>query len=307
MAPSPARWPHHLLLQVVIVAWGFTAVLGKLMTMHPMPMVAWRTGIAALALAVMAGPAGLRRFGTRRDVWLALGTGALIGCHWICFFLAGRLGNVSVGLAGVSTAALWVALLEPLLVPERRLHRGEVVLAVAVVAGAALVAGADGVSLPSFFTGVAAALTAALFSIANGQLVRRLPALALTFWEMLAASVVTGALGLLFVRPLTMASLVPPAADWPHMLVLSLVCTVFAFSACVWLQRRISTFTVGLMGNLEPLYGMALAWLILGSSEAMGPQFYAGAAIITGCVAAHAALSARKPQAPASAAGDAAE
>ena len=143
--------------------WGFTAVLGKLIAMESLPLVAWRTGIAAVALVLMMGWGKLRRFGTRLDVWQALGTGCLIGFHWYLFFLAGRLGNVSTGLAGAATAALWVALLEPLVVRGRRVHLGECVLALVVAAGVAVITGSEGVSLPSFFTGVAAAAVAALF------------------------------------------------------------------------------------------------------------------------------------------------
>jgi drug/metabolite transporter (DMT)-like permease len=95
-------------------------------------------------------------------------------------------------------------------------------------------------------------------------------------------------LALATVRPLSVATLVPSRGDWVPLLVLSLVCTVFAFSACVWLQQRISAFTVGLAGNLEPVYGMLLALAVFGSSEQMGPRFYAGAAVIIGCVAVHA-------------------
>lgn len=287
-APVKARWTDHLLLQGIIVLWGFTAVLGKLIAMESLPLVAWRTGMAAVALALMMGWGKLRRFGTRLDVWQALGTGCLIGFHWYLFFLAGRLGNVSTGLAGAATAALWVALLEPLVVRGRRVHVGECVLALVVAAGVAVITGSEGVSLPSFFTGVAAAAVAALFSICNGRLVRRLPAIPLTCLELAAASGFTAVLALMTVRPLSVATLVPSEGDWVPLLVLSLVCTVFAFSACVWLQQRISAFTVGLAGNLEPVYGMLLALAVFGSSEQMGPRFYAGAAVIIGCVAVHA-------------------
>jgi drug/metabolite transporter (DMT)-like permease len=304
--PGNARWTDHLLLQGIIVLWGFTAILGRLISLESIPLVMWRTGLAAVALALLVGPARLRRFGTRRDVWQALGTGCLIGFHWFLFFLAGRLGNVSTGLAGVATAALWVALLEPLLVPGRRLHTGECVLAILVAAGVAVITGAEGVSLPSFFTGVAAAAVAALFSICNGRLVRRLPPLPLTFYELLAASLFAGllllllpAVGWLVPLPgwLLPDRLVPASGDWLPMLILSLVCTVFAFSACVWLQRRISAFTIGLAGNLEPVYGMLLALLFFGGSEWMGPRFYAGAAVIIGCVAVHAFMGMRAARA----------
>ena len=279
-----------LILQGIILIWGVTSVLGKMITLPPETLVVWRTGIAAAALGAWFL---IRRARVAFGVWerRALANGVLIGLHWYLFFLAARLGNVSTMLTGIATGALWVALLEPLFIRERRLHLRECVLALVVTGGVALVAGGKEVSLPCLLTGVLAAAVAALFSIFNARIVRHVPALTMTFYEMISAALFCALLALVTAQP---AQWLPAAADWLPLLALALLCTVGAFSICVWLQKRVPAFTIGIASNLEPIYGMALAAAVFGSSEVMGPTFYAGVAVIIGCVVLHAAASRRK-------------
>jgi drug/metabolite transporter (DMT)-like permease len=282
--PSIPR--DHLILQGIVVIWGLTSVLGMQISLPPQTLVVWRTGIAALALGLWLMASGR---GIRRGLWerRALCNGALIGLHWFLFFHAARLGNASVAVTGAATSALWVALFEPLVVRERRLHLRECFFALVVAGGVALVAGSDRVPLACLLTGILAAAVAALFSVFNARIVRHVPPLVMSFYEMLAAALFCTALGLATVRPLEATSWIPRATDWPPLLTLSLLCTVVAFSVCVWLQRRVPAFTIGLAANIEPVYGILLAALILGSSEIMGLRFYAGAAVIIGCVVWH--------------------
>jgi drug/metabolite transporter (DMT)-like permease len=276
----------HLILQGIVVVWGITAILGKLISLEPQMLVTWRTGIAALTLGLWLG-VGRRKLGF--DLWArrALLNGCVIGLHWFLFFLAVRLGNVSVAITGLATCALWVALLEPLIVRGRRLHLRECVLALAVTGGVALVAGSNDVSLRCLLTGIAAAAVAALFSIFNARIVQHLPALTMTFYEMVSAAVFCAALSFVTLQPLSLQACLPQPADWLPLLTLSLLCTVGAFSICVWLQRRVPAFTIGLAANIEPVYAMILAVVVFGSSEVMGLRFYSGAAIIIGCVIFH--------------------
>lgn len=293
MTSPVVSWRDHFLLQGVVLVWGVTSVLGKLISLPPQTLVIWRTGIAALTLGIWLS-LRVRPAPNLRMVRLAMLNGCLIGLHWFLFFLAARLGNVSGALTGAATCALWVSLLEPLVVRERRLHLRECVVALAVTGGVALVAGSGDVPLACLFTGILAAGVAALFSIFNARLVRHLSAVRMAFHEMLAATGFCTVLTLFTVRPLTVETWLPRPADWLPLLTLSLLCTVFAFSACVWLQRRVPAFTIGIAANLEPVYGMILAAMVFGSREVMGPRFYAGAAIIIGCVIFHAAAGAAR-------------
>ena len=273
----------------MVLVWGITAVLGNLVTLPPQTLVVWRTALAAAALGLWFL---VRRQRIAFGKWerRALANGCLIGLHWYLFFLAARVGNVSTMLTGIATIALWVALLEPLFIKERRLHLSECLLALSVAAGVALIAGSEGVSLPCLGLGVLSAAAAATFSIGNARIVRHVPVLAMTFYEMLAAAIFCALLALAVG---TDPRWMPAPADWALLLTLSLLCTVGAFSVCIWLQHRVTPFTIGIAGNLEPIYGMILAFAVFGRSEVMGLRFYAGAAIIIGCVVWHTAASRR--------------
>lgn len=288
--PQARAW-DYLLLHGIVVIWGITAVLGKLITLSPAVLTAWRTGLAAVALF---GILALKRepWPERRVIWQMLGTGLLIGLHWILFFLGGRLGTVSASLAGASTMALWIALLEPIMVPGRRWRGPEALLALGVTGGVMIIQFSD----QGLLTGILAALVAAVFSIINGQLVSKHSALVITAWEMTSACALCVAAALL-VAPAGLAGWWPSHTDWPLLLVLALVCTVFAYSACVWLQRRVSAFSLGMAGNLEPVYGIALATLVFGAAEEQPLRFYLGAAVIISCVLGHTFLTSRQKKA----------
>ena len=283
-------WRDFLLLHLVILVWGLTAVLGKLISLHPAVLTAWRTGIAAATLGLFLA---LRRqpWPPWRDASVMLLTGLLMGLHWILFFLAGRLGTVSGGLAGAATMAFWIALLEPLLL-RRRWSGAEGLLALGVAAGVMIIQFSD----RGVLVGILAAGIAGIASIINGRLVQRSSALVITALEMASACafcVVAASL-----MPATrQVSWWPQRSDWPWILVLALLCTVFAYSACVWVQRRVSAFSLGMASNFEPLYGMVLAPLVFGAAEHQPLRFYAGAAVIIGCVALHTWRTSRTPQA----------
>ncbi len=275
----------YIVLHIVVLAWGLTAILGKLIALDPLVLTAWRTGISAVALFLFLAARGTV-WPSGREVAVLLGTGLLIGVHWFLFFLSARLGTVSGSLAGVSTLALWVALLEPLMVRGRRWSWLEGLLALGVTGGVAIIQFTD----KGLLTGILSVGVAAVFSIINGRLVQRHSPLVITAFEMTSACALCVGGGLLFPAP-GGTSWWPSAADWPWLLTLALVCTVFAYSACVWVQRRISAFSVGMASNLEPIYGMILAPLVFGAVEHQPVRFYVGAAVIIGFVVLHTVLS----------------
>ena len=298
-----------LLLHLIVLIWGVTAILGKLISLEPAVLTAWRTGLAALTLFVMVG---FRRekWPAPKDAGIMLATGLLIGLHWFLFFLSGRQGTVSGTLAGASTMALWVALLEPLLIRGRRWKWAEGCLAAGVTFGVLLLqvrfdsstgslTVGDGRPLSGngLFTAIWAAGVAALFSIINGRLIQKHPALVITAFEMTSACALCAA-GSWLLAPPGGPVWWPAPSDWFWILTLSLVCTVFAYSACVAVQRRLSTFSLGITSTLEPVYGMVLAPLVFGVVEHQSLWFYAGTAVIIGCVVAHTVAARQERRGP---------
>ena len=279
----------YLKLHFIVLLWGFTAILGKLLTVPPVELVFWRTGLATAGLAVLLG--------ARRQVWRVpagqagrlLAVGALVATHWVTFFLAARLSSVSVCLAGMATLALWTSLLEPLLL--RRAVRGyEVGLGLLTMVGLYLVSQAELDQLLGLGVAVLSAGLSALFSVLNAKLIKTHPPLRLTFYEMLGACLSIALFFPVYGRYFTQGrglQLAWHGYDWLWLGLLAGVCTVYAFSTSVELMKRLSPFAVNLTINLEPVYGIGLAVLVFGSRERMAPGFYAGTLLIVVSVLMH--------------------
>ncbi|MBG8552426.1 DMT family transporter [Hymenobacter guriensis] len=278
----------YLRLHFIVLLWGFTAILGRLISVPPVELVFWRTLLAAAGLALLLG---LRRQPWRvpaTEMLKMLGIGVLVAAHWITFFLAARLSSVSVCLAGLATLALWTSLLEPLVL-WRRVRFYEVGLGLLTMVGLYLVSQAELDQLLGLLVAVVSAGLSALFSVFNAKLVQRHTPLQLTLYEM-AGACLSIVLFLPFYSQyftegrglqLGLAGL-----DWLWLLLLAGVCTVYAFSSSVELMKRISAFVVSLTINLEPVYGILLAVLMYTlrvpgfGQERLSTGFYLGTVVI---------------------------
>jgi drug/metabolite transporter (DMT)-like permease len=254
----------YLRLHFIVLLWGFTAILGKLISVPPVELVFWRTLMASAGLGLLLT---LRKQSWRvplADAARLLGVGALVAVHWITFFLAARLSSVSVCLAGLATLALWTALLEPLLL-RRKVRGYEVALGMLAMAGLYLVSQAKLDQLLGLGVAVTSAGLSALFSVLNSKLVRQHPPLRLTFYEMSGACLSIVLFLPFYSRFFTEGQglqLGWQNYDWLWLLLLAGGCTVYAFSASVELMKRLSAFVVNLTTNLEPVYGIVLAQVL---------------------------------------------
>ena len=288
----------YIRLHFIVLLWGFTAILGRLISVPPVELVFWRTLLAAgglLALLVV------RRRPWRvgaADAARLLAVGALVAVHWITFFLAARLSSVSVCLAGLATLALWTSLLEPLLL-WRPVRAYEVGLGLLTMVGLYIVSQAELSQLLGLGVAVVSAGISALFSVLNSQLVQKHPPLRLTLYEMTGACLSIVLFLPFYSRYFTAGAglhLSLTGYDWLWLLLLAGVCTVYAFSASVELMKRLSPFVVNLTINLEPVYGILLAVLMYGlhvsgfEKEQLSTGFYLGTAIILSSVLIHPVL-----------------
>ncbi|MGV3558458.1 DMT family transporter [Larkinella arboricola] len=271
----------YLHLHFLVLIWGFTAILGLLISVPALTLVVYRTLLAAVGLGVLLVVQRKMVPVAPADRLKLLATGVVIALHWALFFGAARVANASVCLAGMATGSLWTSLLEPLFV-RRRLQLIEVVLGMLVMAGLYMIFRFEIDRAAGLLMAVFSAMLAAVFTIVNSQFTRRYPPMTITFYEM------SGAFGgsLLFLGLYlafgleTPSSLWPQPTDWLWIAILAFVCTVYAYSASVWLMRKFSAFAVNLTVNLEPVYGIALAWLFFGDRERMTTGFYAGTVVI---------------------------
>lgn len=272
------RLNNQLRLHFIVFLWGFTGVLGELISLQAIELVFYRMGFAILALWLWAlwrkkeirvGPKALGQY------FLA---GAVIAVHWITFFHAIKISNVSVTLACMSTAALFVSFLEPLL-HRRKLRLTETLLALLGVLGLFLIFRFEGDYRAGIYTAVFSAFLAAVFSTVNGLLVKQDSASKISIYELTAGWMVL--VGILVFQGKLNEGL-PSLVGWDliWLIILGTICTAYAFIVSVDVMRELSPFTVTLTINLEPVYGILLALLIFGTDEAMSPYFYAGTLII---------------------------
>jgi drug/metabolite transporter (DMT)-like permease len=288
----------QLQIHVCVLLWGVTAILGKLISLAALPLVLWRMVIVVVALALLPRTwRGLRAIPPRL-MWAYAGNGVLVALHWLTFYGSIKLANASVGATCIALATPLTALIEPKLA-GRRFSLRELALGIAVLPGVALVVGGVPTSMRlGIAVGTLSALLVALFSSINKRLVEHGDALAVTGLELGA-----GAVALALLAPLVplavpgmagSAFVVPDAHDAGLLLVLSIACTLLPFTLSLVALRHMSAFTAQLAVNLEPVYAIVLAALLLGEQRELTPTFYAGVAIILGAVFVHPLISAPK-------------
>jgi drug/metabolite transporter (DMT)-like permease len=274
--------PDFFRLHFIVILFGFTGILGKLVTLPAVEMVFYRTLLAALGM-------GLFLLVTRRsprvnaaDMRALLLTGIIVGIHWLSFFLSGRIANVSVSLVGFATASFWTALLEPLFT-RTKVNPVEVFLGLFVLGGLGIIFGSDFTYSLGLWVGILSGLSCAVFALINARLVTRVDPFVITFYEMIGAMVSIGIFLPLYRDRWTddqLLRLIPTGTDWIWLLLLAWLCTVYAYSAAVELFKRISVFLFQLTLNLEPVYGILMALVVFGEAERMTISFYVGAFVI---------------------------
>jgi len=286
--------PRAALLQMhaCVLLWGFTAILGKLIALPALALVWWRMLLVAGALLLLPRVwCSLASMGPRLLAIYA-GIGVLVALHWLTFYGSIKLANASVAVTCMALAPVFVAIAEPLLA-RRPLQVRELLLGVAVIPGVALVVGGiPGDMLSGMLWGIVSALLVALFGILNKQVVERADALGMTCAELGA-----GAVFLTLAAPWlsdTAPWSPPGVADGALLLVLAFACTLLPFALSLVALRHLSAFTAQMTVNLEPVYAIVLAWLLLGEQRELAVHFYVGVAIVLGAVFAQPLLHLRR-------------
>jgi len=273
-----AKLLNYLHLHFIVFIWGFTAILGALISIDAIPLVWFRMLLATVFIFLFLKIKKENFLIPKKALLGFCFVGFLIALHWVAFFSAIKSSNVSITLAMMSTGAFFGSFLEPLFY-KRKIITYEVFFGIIVIVGLYIIFKVE----TQYFTGIILALTSsflgALFSVFNGKFVVKYRASVITFYELLS--------GLLCITVFLFISknfkntfFEISTNDWIFIIILASVCTAYAFIASVHVMKWISPYTLILTTNLEPVYGIILALLILGDKEYMSPQFYFGAAII---------------------------
>ncbi len=270
-------------LNLVVLVWGITSILGKLISIPVVEVTVWRTGLAAVGLLLICRYRGISLRVPRSTALAFLGTGVLIGWHWVTFFLSARLSTAAVCLAAMPTGMLWCSLIEPLVDRTRKWSKVELITGLVTIGAVWLIYRFEFKHWLGFTVGLGSAFLTAIFGVLNKQLTTRHPPAVMCCYQMIGACLSCLVL-LPFLGTSTIA--IPSRMDWLWLILLSQVCTVAAYVGYLDVLRRVSVFTVNVVYNLEPVYGILLAALVFGEKERMSGGFYLGASIIVASVVA---------------------
>lgn len=268
----------YLNLHFIVFIWGFTAVLGDLITIKEASLVWYRMLIAGifmfLYVVITKKPWKL----PVKSFTHLIGVGFLIALHWLFFFKAINVSNVSITLAVFSTGAFFASILEPIFF-NRKMLWYEVFFGLIIIGGLLMIMQVEGQYLEGMLYALLSVFLGVTFTLFNGKLIMKYDPSVITLYEFFAGVLlITGYL--FYEGTFTPEFFQISADDWVLIVILSSICTAYAFTASVNVMKKLTPYTVMLTTNMEPVYGIILAYFILGEKEKMSSGFYIGAVII---------------------------
>ena len=257
------RIESYIELHIIVVILGFTAILGKLIQL-PAPTLVWyRTMFAFIALFIWFKLSKTKFILPARQIVKLLGIGLIVGAHWIFFFHAIKVSNVSVTLGCLASGTLFASLLEPLIL-KRGIYWFEVLLGLVIIIGIYLIFQFETKYIDGIFFSLLAFFLSSLFTVLNKKITVQFNQNVIGFYEMIGGFIgVT--IYLFFNGNLNSHDLSFSWKDFMFLALLAVICSAYAFSAVVRLMKEISAYAVVLTINLEPVYGIILAYFIFGS------------------------------------------
>ena len=271
----------YLALHFSIILFGFTAILGAVISLSALPLVWWRILLTVISLGFFAKLTAVFKQVSTKNILFICGTGCIVGLHWLTFYGSIKASNASVGVLALAATPLFTAFLEPL-VQKRKINVIEIMLSILIIPGMILIVRTLPTKfLEGFLIGLFSAFLASLFSSLNQKLTLLSDAVTITFLELGSALIL-----LTFTLPFWLAfnpkeAFIPQGTyDWMYVALLAFVCTSLAYSLTLHAMKQLSAFTVSLSMTLEPIYGIAFAWFLLKENEQLTNSFYWGSLLI---------------------------
>jgi drug/metabolite transporter (DMT)-like permease len=266
-------------LHIAVFLAGFTAVLGRLILLNEGLLVWYRLLITVLVLAAILLYKKEFVKQTPKNILRMAGVGGVIAFHWVTFYGAVKFGNISVALVCLSAAGFFSALLEPVIL-QKKVIISELLLGILAIVGIYIIFDFHPQYKIGIVYGILAALGAAIFPIFNKQLVKEFSPRILTLYELGGGFLILTILLPFYLKASPAAYFVPTWSDAGWLLILAVVCTVLCFDLQLKALQKISAFTCNLMYNLEPIYGIILAFAFFGEGKMFQGAFYIGVVLI---------------------------
>ncbi|MGV6860939.1 MAG: DMT family transporter [Putridiphycobacter sp.] len=289
-----SKFKYQIILNVIVLIWGLTGILGDLITISASKIVFFRTLIAFISLLFFGLFIKSKTKVNLKQIGYLILIGFIVGFHWLTFFYAIKISTISIGVVCMSLSTLFTSFLEPIFF-KRKISFTEVIISLFILVGIIMIFGFEFEYKIGILVGLTSAFLAALFTVLNGKLILKTSPFLITKYEMLGATLVMGLLLVLnqeFDANLFKVTL----NDFGLLLILGVLCTSVAFLVSVWVMKHLSPFTVSLNINMEPIYTIIIAILMFPEKEKMSTGFYIGGTIIIGAIMINALLKKRISQ-----------
>lgn len=273
-----SKYKYHIWLHIIVLIFGFTGILGKLIETDSYLLVWYRVGIALIAILGYFFITKHSLKITRKLLFKILLVGVVIAVHWITFFEAIKQSNVSIALVCFSSSTLFTSLIEPFYF-KRKIKPYELIFGLLIIVGLYFIFSFEFSYLNGMLLSFFSAALASWFTVLNGMLVKETNAKTISFYELLGAFSIVS-IYLLGANGLNFSAYKISWTDFKWLLILGTVCTAFAFIVSVEVMKKISPYTVTISVNLEPIYSIILALLIWPETETMSSGFYMGTIIV---------------------------
>ncbi len=266
-------------LNIAVFLAGFTAILGKLISLQEGVLVVYRLLLTVLALAMIFLIKKKPVLIPFKSLVPVFGVGAVIAFHWLTFYGSVKYANISVAVVCLSASGFFTSFLEPLIL-KRRIRFMEVFLGMLAIAGVYIIFDFHPYFKTGILFGILASVGSSLFPIFNKRLITTYDASLLTFYEMAGGAVFLMVCMPLYLHYFPATSFIPTGQDWIWLILLSVVCTVYCFDLQLTALKKLSPFTANLMYNLEPVYGIILAFIFFKENKFLNIHFYIGLLLI---------------------------
>ncbi|MBT5232553.1 MAG: DMT family transporter [Flavobacteriaceae bacterium] len=262
----------------IVFIFGFTAILGSLISIESLALVWYRMLIAFIFLILIAVIFKINIKVSNKLLIKLLFCGVLISLHWITFFKAIKVSNVSITLSVLSLGAFLTSFLEPLFY-KRKIIPYEVFLGVFVVFGTSLIFKSQYYYIEGIFYALISVFLSVIFGLINGKLIKQTSPLVISIYELLGGVILT-TLILIFIGDFSFDFFNISKVDWFWLLLLGSVCTAYAFVISVKVLKHLTPYSLMISINMEPVYGIILAIIILNENTVLSTEFYIGFILI---------------------------
>ena len=271
-----------LFLHISVFLFGFTAILGDLITVNFMSVVWWRALLTIAVYMIIINIAKLFRTFSTRQIMQNLFIGLLLGVHWIAFYAAIKISNATMALIAMSSSSIITALVEPLINKKVRWSAIDILFGILIIPGFMFIFyNTSQLQKTGLWIGLIAAFLGAVFSILNKKWINKGQEMKMSAIQLFSVWLLLSLLFLLFTDEKNILLQIPQGVDWFYFIVFAIVCTVLAYYLYLKSMNKLTAFDVSLGFNMEPIYGIIMAAILLHDYKSLSPMVYLGMVFTT--------------------------